>query len=104
MYIYGVTVAVDREMAETWLSWMEEIHIPEIMDTGFFNGYTILELLDPVVDQNNRTFNVQYRCPSYDHYQAYLNGPADELRKAQMKKFGQKTVAFRTLLKTIRST
>ncbi len=36
MYIYNVTVTLEKEIQSEWLRWMKEIHIPDVMRTGFF--------------------------------------------------------------------
>ena len=37
MIIYNITVSIiDQNIHQNWLKWMKEIHIPEVMDTGFF--------------------------------------------------------------------
>ena len=46
MIIYNVTVSlVDQSIHQDWLKWMKEIHIPEVMDTGFFLDNKICRLL-----------------------------------------------------------
>ncbi|MBT6516091.1 MAG: DUF4286 family protein, partial [Crocinitomicaceae bacterium] len=36
MIVYSVTVKVNQEIEENWLRWMKEVHIPDVMATGFF--------------------------------------------------------------------
>ena len=36
MIIYNVTCNVENEILQDWLQWMVEIHIPDVMQTGFF--------------------------------------------------------------------
>ena len=36
MIIYSVTVSVDEDVHEEWVSWMKQTHIPDVMATGFF--------------------------------------------------------------------
>ena len=36
MIIYNVTCNVENEILKDWLQWMVEIHIPDVMQTGFF--------------------------------------------------------------------
>ena len=37
MYIYNVTVSIEKSLADEWLTWMKTIHIPEVLATGYFN-------------------------------------------------------------------
>ena len=43
MIIYNVTCHMDLALAEEWLRWMQEIHIPEVMATGCFLDVKILD-------------------------------------------------------------
>jgi len=36
MFVYNITIKVDNNIEEEWLRWQKEIHIPEILSTGFF--------------------------------------------------------------------
>ena len=36
MILYNVTVNVDEQICNEWLSWMREIHVPDILATGLF--------------------------------------------------------------------
>ena len=36
MIIYNVTVNVEAEIHNDWISWMKEVHIPDVMNTGYF--------------------------------------------------------------------
>ena len=38
MIIYNVTCNVEKEILQDWLQWMVEIHVPDVMPTGFFFG------------------------------------------------------------------
>lgn len=94
--IYNVTVSVDVHMSETWLEWMKEVHIPDVMNTGLFLEARISRVL--AHEDGGETFAIQYLCPdmeTYDHYQEQF---APALQKDHTEKFGKHTVAFRTLL------
>ena len=45
MIIYNVTVSIDQSIHEDWLQWMKEIHIPEVMETGFFLENKVCRLM-----------------------------------------------------------
>ena len=44
MYIYNVTVSIDKELAEDWLNWMKTIHVPDVLNTGHFTGNKICKV------------------------------------------------------------
>ena len=36
MYIYNITINIEKSIEEDWLRWMQEKHIPEMLNTGKF--------------------------------------------------------------------
>ena len=50
MIVYNVTCNVGSHLAEEWLKWMQEEHIPEVMQTGCFTECKILKLLTEAPD------------------------------------------------------
>ncbi len=46
MFIYNVTVKIDKNIHREWLEWMQQIHIPEVMQTGCFAANRFLRLLE----------------------------------------------------------
>ncbi len=36
MIIYNVTVKIDNDVVAEWLNWMQTVHIPDVMQTGYF--------------------------------------------------------------------
>ena len=59
MFIYNVTVNIADDVHEEWLSWMKEIHIPEVMKTGCFTDSGILKVL--YVADEGHTYSIQYK-------------------------------------------
>ncbi len=101
MIIYSVTVSVEQSIQDEWLHWMRTIHIPEVMETGFFEASSIQELLDPVPQKGAATFNIQYECSSMESYEQYQQTMAPSLQQAHTERYKDRFVAFRTLLRRI---
>ncbi len=101
MILYSVTISVDTGIETEWRDWMQFVHIPEVIKTGYFVGYTMQELLDPPPQRGTSTYNVQYQCESMAQYQAYQIDVAKALQKDHQDRYGEKAVAFRTLLRLI---
>lgn len=100
MIIYNVTLKVAPEISETWKDWMLQTHIPEMMAFGLFEKYTFCHLLDQD-EKDGRTFVVQYFCKQRSDYEQYLQQHAPEMRQKGLDKFGDKALAFRTLMEVI---
>lgn len=100
MIVYNVTCSVDREIAEEWISWMKDKHIPELLKTGFFYEYRILKVLSHD-DPATLSFAVQYFSRSMTDIDEYLQKHAPRLRDDVQKRYGDRVVAYRTLLQEV---
>lgn len=101
MIIYNVTCSVDKEIAEEWISWMKEKHIPELLKTGLFSKYKILKVLSHDDNEPTFSFAVQYYSKSITDIQEYIQKHAPRLRDDVHKRYGERVIAYRTLLEEI---
>lgn len=98
MIIYSVTVSLAAELAEEWLLWMIERHIPDVMKTGLFLNHHIHRILLPEPEEGTVTFNIQYECQNMHHLKLYNDEYAVGLQAAHAERYAGKFVAFRTVL------
>ncbi len=101
MIIYNVTVNVEDSILDEWKAWMLNAHIKEVLETGLFSGYTFSQVL--VEEEIGTTYSIQYFTADMESFQLYEQLFANKIRQETAKKYGQKIVAFRTLLKVIDS-
>ncbi len=99
MLIYNVTIQLDQEIVTDWLEWMQQTHIPEVMDTGLFTEYQLLRLMDDKPEVC--TYAVQYLCPGLDELAVYQADHAPALQLSHRERYEGKFVAFRTLLERV---
>ncbi|MGB5362909.1 MAG: DUF4286 family protein [Aureibaculum sp.] len=100
MYIYNVTVNIDESIAQEWLTWMQESHIPEMLSTGkFFEAKMCQVMIEE--EMGGITYSIQYTSESKEALEKYYEENSEDLRKKSQKIFGDKFVAFRTELKVI---
>lgn len=99
-FIYNVTTKVAHSVHKTWLRWMQEVHIPNMIATGCFSKAVILKLRD-VDESEGPTYAVQYYAADEPHYERYLNDFSTELRKETLDKWGNQIVAFRTVMEVV---
>ena len=99
MIIYNVTVSVEESIKADWLKWMQTEHIPEVMACGVFTKAQINRLI--VQGDSDSTFAVAYTCASMKDLHQYQVKFAPELQQKHTEKFGDKAVAFRTLMEVI---
>lgn len=101
MIIYSVTVSIDKLIKEEWLGWMQEKHILDVMATGYFQEYSIQEIIEPEPQAGSHTYNIQYLCETIEIYEAYQQTAAPALQKEHTKRYKDRFVAFRTILKRL---
>lgn len=99
--IYNVTVKVDASDSDEWLEWLVEEHIPEILKTGCFKDFKILRLLE-IDDNEGPTYAIQYFAESKADYNRYIQLHADELRRKSYEKWGEKFIAFRSVMEVVK--
>ena len=55
MIIYNVTINIENDVQDTWVTWMKETHIPQVMATGFFTTFSFNKLLSRQEDETGTT-------------------------------------------------
>lgn len=100
MLLYNVTVKIAKEVEPEWLQWMQQEHIPAVLESKQFLTSRISRLLDQPEEEES-TYVIQYSCESRDHFNHYLHTFASALRDEHNKKYQGKFVAFRTLMEVI---
>ncbi|MEM0995612.1 MAG: DUF4286 family protein [Bacteroidota bacterium] len=98
MIIYSVTVTIDATIEADWKSWMQRVHIPDVMATGFFQMAHLQKLLEPAPDAGLATYNLQYECPDLATYVRYQEEAAPALQADHTARYKDRFVAFRTIL------
>ena len=99
MIIYNVTVSIDADIEEQWVQWMKEVHIPDVIATGYFERARLCRVIGGT--ENGVTYATQYECESVAKMQQYETKAAPALRAEHQKRYEGKVAAFRTLLETV---
>ena len=99
MYIYNITINIEKSIEEDWLRWMQEKHIPEMLNTGKFFEAKMCQVI--VEEDQGVTYSVQYTTDSKETLEKYYQENAAQLREEGLVLFKEKFVAFRTELKVI---
>ena len=101
MIIYNVTLNVEDDISDDWLSWMKKEHIPEVLETGHFSHHYIAKITSRQPDETGVTFAIQYHCKSQEDFNNYQNNHAQKLQEKHNNKYGGKFLAFRTILEKV---
>lgn len=99
MYIYNVTIHIEKTVHDQWLQWMKTEHIPAMLATGKFTKALMTRVMADL-EEGSATYSVQYTTDSKATLEKYFDEDAEDLR-AQSKPFEGKFVAFRTELEII---
>ena len=98
MFIYNVTVNLEEGISAQWLDWMRKKHIPDVMATGCFVSHRLCKVL---ADDTGDTFSVQYFFHEMSDINRYQINFAPGLQAEHKQIFGEKALAFRTLLEVV---
>jgi len=100
MIIYNVTVSIEESIKVDWLKWMQDVHIPEIMETGIFSKSQINRVI--VQGDSDNTFAIAYTCETMKDFHQYQVKFAPDLQQKNADRYGTKAFAFRTLMEVIK--
>ncbi|HEX5765407.1 MAG TPA: DUF4286 family protein, partial [Woeseiaceae bacterium] len=94
--VYEVTLSIDRAVLDEFDAWLEQ-HIREMLELPGFISAETFETEANSPDRAGRS--VQYLLESDDALEAYLAGPAQEMRRAGALRFGDELEVSRRVLR-----
>lgn len=100
MIIYNVTIKVHESIHQQWITWLKNDHIPEVIGTGCFSNASVLRLLE-VDDSEGPTYAVQYFAESKALYNRYIENFAGQMREKSFALWGDKFIAFRSVMQVV---
>jgi Domain of unknown function (DUF4286) len=98
--LYNVTVTVETEIEQDWLEWLLNVHVPAVMETGCFQMYRVARLIEPAPPEGT-AYTVQYVADSQEDLDRYLELHANRMRRDSHRAFGDRAVAFRSLMEIV---
>lgn len=100
MIIYNVTTKVQHSIHQEWLVWMKVKHIPEVMESACFEKFQLVRLLD-TDESEGVTYATQYYANNMNAYTLYIENFSEQLRKKTIQAWGDKIIAFRSLMEVV---
>lgn len=94
--LYNVSIELDAADREEWLSYMQDVHIPDVMKAGYFESYQLAE--DTDAPDGKVRFQVSYTVASMERYEAYRKEAAAALQDDHTKRFAGRFRASRQVL------
>ena len=73
MIIYEITALVHTDLIESYEKYMQEKHIPDLLETGYFSGAIFSR-------STVGRYRIQYQAHSQKSLDEYLNQDAERLR------------------------
>ena len=101
MVFYNVTCNVRADIAEQWIAWMKEVHLPEVLATGLFIEHTFSKLHTEVEGNEGQNYCIQYKLKSMEDYQQYVTQFGPALKQKTAAKWGEQVLAFRSLMEEV---
>ncbi|WP_026998496.1 DUF4286 family protein [Eisenibacter elegans] len=102
MILYNVTISIENDIHDEFIQWMLTEHIPEVMSTQLFVEYKLLRMLQAEEEaQGLTTYAVQYYLKGLEDFVQYSQHHAPELQAKTRQKYGERVLAFRTLLEVV---
>jgi hypothetical protein len=99
MIIYNETIVMDESIYNEWLNWMQTVHIPAVMATGYFDSYKLLNIIDS--PNEGITCCVQYNVNELIRYREFSTKHQQQLQAVHHNQFENKFVMFNTIMQTI---
>jgi hypothetical protein len=99
MVVYNVTISLDASVAEDWLTWMRDTHVPDVMSTGHFRDSKICRVHGE--EEGGITYAIMYTAISQEDLDTYQTQHAPRLQSEHTEKFEGKFASFRTLLSIV---
>ncbi|GAB3541687.1 DUF4286 family protein [Pontibacter brevis] len=100
MILYNITVNIENSVAQEWLQWMKEVHIPEVMSKGYFLNNQVARLINEI-DNGGTTYAVQYYCRNMEDLEEYQRDHAPALDNKHLERYEGKFVVFSSMLEVI---
>ena len=97
MIVYNVTYKVLWSIHADWLPWLRDEHIPAHMASRLFGEHRLFRLLQQDEDEGP-TYVVQLYAETLEDYEEFLIAFAEGLQEAARDKWGDRYIAFRTLM------
>lgn len=97
--VYNITVSVNAEVHDAWLSWMRATHVKEVLDTGCFSRARLLRI--HAMEHGGITYAVQYEAESMEAYNRYQTEYSSTIRAKTEKAFPDQVHVIRTVLEVV---
>ncbi|MCX8489692.1 MAG: DUF4286 family protein [Cyclobacteriaceae bacterium] len=100
MFLYNVTVGVDKEIEKDWLAWIKQNYLPAVAATGFFVESKIYRIVTHD-DESSVSYSIQLFAPRIENVVEYLAQHTETIIETHRQRFKDRHVVFNTLLEEV---
>lgn len=100
MFLYNVTIGIDKDIESEWLQWVKQNYLPAMMATGFFSDCKLYRVVTHD-DESSVSYSIQVFAENIENVVNYLNQHTATIIERHRLKFKDKHVAFNTLLEEV---
>ncbi|MEL7122507.1 MAG: DUF4286 family protein [Bacteroidota bacterium] len=100
MYLYNLTIKIEKDMIEEWLPWMSNSFIPQVLSTIDFDAHKFCRLISHP-DLDGETFALQLFTNKQEVLNDFHENHESKLQTILFQKFGNRLVFFPTVMEII---
>lgn len=100
MFLYNVTVGIDKVIENEWVAWIKQNYLPAVAATGFFVDSKIYRIVTHD-DENSVSYSIQLFALRIEDVVQYLAQHTDTIIERHRQRFKDRHVVFNTLLEEI---
>jgi hypothetical protein len=100
MFLYNITVGIDKDIESEWIQWMKKDHIPAVLSTKLFFDHKFYKVLHDQ-DDGNVSYSVQYFSHSLEEVMNFFENFSPAIMHRLQTRYKDKHVAFMTLLEEV---
>lgn len=99
MLLYNITVIVEDDIADKWVTWIKEDFIAPTMLTGIFISKSLLKVM--FSPNEGVTYCIQFTAENLEAVQQFKQVHEPALMAALAAQFGNKALSFTSLMEKI---
>ena len=99
MIVYNVTVLLAQSVEQQWLNWLKPNYIDQVMQTGFFDSWSLLQVNDS--PNEGLTYCLQFITEEISSLQAYRNLYEESIAATHQQEFKNQLVTFSSTMQSI---
>ena len=101
MYLYNITTNISEKVHDKWLKWMQDTHIPAMLNTNSFSKATLVQVAVNE-EMGGITYSTLYYCETAEKLKDFYRNHAPKLNSEVIRLFPNNAVIFGTELKIIK--